>query len=72
MTSSKNKKRSIEKEFRKNSISELIEKYPMGYSVDWDCYVRLAESIRSGLPIDIFYKLYPITTTYTLRRKYKG
>ncbi len=57
----------------KEKIIEFVNNYPDGFHIawhehpkcDWD-KVKLANS----LPIDIFYKLFPITATWSLRKKY--
>ena len=38
----------------------------MGYHVEWDNYQN---DSMLGLPIDIYYKFYPIKTTWLLRQK---
>ena len=52
---------------------EFVNKYPDGYHVDWLHHpisdwdkIKLSKS----LPIDVFYKLYPITATWTIRKKH--
>ena len=59
--------------FHKVFEEEFVNKYPDGYHVDWHQKahsdwdkIKLAKS----LPIDIFYKFYPITATWTMRRKH--
>ena len=59
--------------FNKVFEEEFVEKYPDGYHVDWLNHpkgdwdrIKLAKS----LPIDIFFKLYPITATWTIRKRY--
>lgn len=59
--------------FHKVYEEEFAIKYPDGYHVewhqkahgDWD-KIKLSKS----LPIDVFYKLFPITATWTIRKKY--
>ena len=59
--------------FHKVYEEEFAIKYPDGYHVewhekpksDWD-KIKLSKS----LPIDVFYKLFPITATWTMRKKY--
>lgn len=50
------------KKSKNKTISEL---YPNGYHTDWETF---AEGML-GLPIDIYYKLYPIKATWLLRQK---
>ena len=51
----------------KKAISDIVEFYPDGYRIDWHKH-KVEESIN--LPLDILYKLYPITTTWSLRQKH--
>jgi hypothetical protein len=51
----------------KKAISDIVEFYPDGYRVDWHNY-KIEQPIN--LPIDILFKLYPITTTWSLRQKH--
>jgi len=59
--------------FHKVYEEEFVNKYPDGYHVDWTNHpkgdwdrIKLTKS----LPLDVFYKLYPITATWTMRKKY--
>ena len=40
----------------------------MGYHIEWDNYTSYDSML--GLPIDIYYKFYPIKTTWLLRQKH--
>ena len=50
----------------KNKTLSISELYPMGYHIEWDNYQN---NNMMGLPIDIYYKFYPIKTTWLLRQK---
>ena len=59
--------------FDKVYAEEFVNKYPDGYNIDWHekpksdwDKIKLAKS----LPLDIFYKFYPITATWTIRKKH--
>ena len=58
--------------FHKVYEEEFVNKYPDGYHVDWHQKpisdwdrVKLTKS----LPLHIFFKFYPITATWTMRKK---
>ena len=57
----------ISKKLKKEKT--IAELYPDGYRLNW--HEHNTENVVNtlGLPIDIFYKLYPITTTWSLRQK---
>lgn len=50
----------------KKKTKTISDLYPMGYHVEWDNYQN---DSMLGLPIDIYYKFYPIKTTWLLRQK---
>ena len=50
----------------KNNTPKISELYPNGYHIDWEKY----SDDMLGLPIDIYYKFYPIKTTWLLRQKH--
>ena len=51
------------KKSKNKTISEL---YPNGYHIDWEKH----SNEMLGLPIDIYYRLYPIKATWLLRQKH--
>ena len=51
----------------KKAIRDIVEFYPDGYRIDWHNH-KVEEPIN--LPLDILFKLYPITTTWSLRQKH--
>ena len=59
--------------FHKVYAEEFVNNYPDGYHIDWHQKphgdwdkVKLSKS----LPLDVFYKLFPITATWTVRKKH--
>ena len=47
--------------------------YPDGYHVDWNQKAHGdwdKTKLSKSLPIDVFYKFYPITTMWTLRKRH--
>ena len=49
------------------TISDIVEFYPDGYRINWHNH-KVEKPIN--LPLDILFKLYPITTTWSLRQKH--
>ena len=59
--------------FHKVYEEESAIKYPDGYHVDWHQKAHGdwdKTKLAKSLPIDIFYQLYPITATWTIRKRY--
>ena len=51
----------------------IAELYPDGYHVSWHEQAHCdwdKQKLADTLPLDIFYKLYPLTATWLLRQKH--
>ena len=60
--------------FNEVYAEEFVNKYPDGYHVDWHQkphgdWDRV--KLMKTLPLDIFFKFYPITAKWTMRRCYE-
>jgi hypothetical protein len=51
----------------------IAELYPDGYRINWHESPKADRDkikLSQSLPLDIFYKLYPITATWSLRQRH--
>ena len=57
----------------KEKIREFVNNYPDGFHIDWLEHPKCdwdKAKLANSLPIDIFYKLFPITATWTMRKRH--